>query len=396
MLGFFGETLIRRAGHYCGVGGSITGRAVAILLAALTAAQGLPAASPETPPASGEWQIFGPVVLENGTFHINGTVYVWGNGSLTVRNATLVFDRYCNVLAEGPLVMTGSSVHPAPGVSQGAIEVRYGTGDFRLCAFDNISFAVRYGEARFTGCNFSGWNSGIYQETYGAPAYGLQVDNCTFVDAGNGCIRTQRGGVLVQGCRFFYRAADAADSGATQYADMPSQPGARVLDNLFLGLSIGIDIASSNYYTPMAVELYCNDQVPQLIRGNVFSGFSTGVKVESYDSSVEVGGNRLVGCGLAIDASATYANVDCIVSNNTIEGGQNGIEVYSHSIDIVNNSISNCTGNGFYWDDTTMGGPGPSIRDNRVAGCRFGAYFLNLGPEFRDNTVSDCSVAGIY
>jgi PKD repeat protein len=360
------------------------------------AMQVLPAAPAETPPVSGEWRIFGPVVLENGMFHLNGTVYVFSGASLAVRNSTLVFDRSCTIVVEGALEMTGSRVLPAPGAGQGAIEIRGGNVDLSRCSMDNISLSLNDGIGRIAGCNFTGTHAGIYQNTQGHSSYDLEIYNCTFLECYNGCIRSNTGSLAVAGCRFFLDASDRVDFAPKGALPGPLPDDMLVQANLFSGLGMGINIASPYNAWPKAIELNINGYQPRLVCGNVFSGFGTGIDVSGYYGVIEASGNRLAGCDIAIDASSvdTY-EIKGLVANNTIEGGGTGIRVYSKSLGFVNNTISNCTGSGFLWSSSGIVGAGPVIRENNITGCVYGAYFLNLAPQFRNNTVSGCAVEGV-
>jgi len=117
------------------------------------------------------WYIDGDEVLGNGTFHLNGDFIVNGSGSLTIKNATLVFDdQHFVISCFGRLhisdsILVGADL-PYPW---GRINVA-GTGaDISNSTFDNISIGAQRGQCRISGCTFTGQNAFIASYTNTLP-----------------------------------------------------------------------------------------------------------------------------------------------------------------------------------------------------------------------------------
>jgi len=382
------------------VGRFITGRGVAILLAALTLVQAIPPAAPEAPPESGVWYIDGDATLQNGTFYLYDDVQVNSSGSLTVNDALLVCNAsYIRITVYGRLVMDNTSVAPSdPANYAASVSIDYGVADLRRSSFDNIWFDVRDGRARFTSCDFTGPVCYINQYTYGMAGYGLIVDNCTFVGRRYSCIMSNQCSLAVIGSRFFRDESYWVDSIAREGTVEAPREGARVRDNRLIGLGTGIRLESDHYYNiACAISADSSGQTAQLICNNTIAGFDYGVYLAGDDPVFEITGNDLLDCKMGIDASNLFAySTDVVISGNIVEGGVNGILAYPHNIVVDNNTISNCTNSGFYGSYTSAGGDGLAIRDNTVTGCPYGAYLSNAACEFSSNNISNCSMAGIY
>ena len=143
------------------MGGSVIGKAGALLLVVLTVGQAIPPSAAEAPPESGTWYIDGDVVLRDGTYYFNDSVTINISGSLAIENASLIFNSPDIVfLVYGLLKMDRTSLSKIESQYY-TIRIESGSGIFSNSSFENVSITILWGgDARFTSCDFSGPGTG--------------------------------------------------------------------------------------------------------------------------------------------------------------------------------------------------------------------------------------------
>jgi PKD repeat protein len=371
----------------------------AVLLLALTVGQAVPPEAAGAPPASGTWYIDGDEVLANGTFHLKDEVLVNGTGSLTITNATLVFDGLSIfIYSFGRLEISNSTlVLGGSAYTKVRINVDGIGANMSNSTFDNISVGASHGQCRISGCTFTGPEAFIISYTNN-PAYIPVISNCTFVDTGDICLSGDQGGFSVTGCRFFQDASDEVEMEMTEAPEEGPEPGVAIERNLFIGLQTGVFFNWGSWYDgPLAVHVRQPGQGTFLIRDSIFAGFTWGINVLGYSGPVSVSGNSYQDCAVAVNAAGiTFDQLDVDISENRIEGGREGISVCYGRLTVAKNTISNCTSAGIYGSFDSTGYGGPTIRDNTVTGCYYGAMLNNVVFDFSHNNISDCRRAGMY
>ena len=372
-------------------------RSAALFLTILLALGGMPQpAIPETPPASGDWDITTDTVVDNVTATLNGNLTVHSGATLTVTNSSLSFDYSGYNWAGWPLsvekgaalVMKDSIVSPA-GQSKSEWFFITGRAEFSGSKFNNTYIEVIDADGcNIADCNFSA--GGVTTERTNTT-----VRNSTFIISNWGGLGVTGGNVTISGCSFFSETE-------LDIEHPPLQPSAGFRSNsTCINNNLFVDIGDRPIYmlttsqgsgnpAPAIIHVDIESGAGLLIERNIFSKFGNGIAAYCWDWATNV---PAMISNNTFSGSWVGANIvgqqDCSVMNNSFFGNTVGLDFQSQGREISGNTFQDCK-----LGIVNLGGPNQNISNNEFLNCSTGIAMQSAwNNTISNNDFTGCSVS---